>query len=186
MSMPFRPHHLALGFLAAALLSCTPQGGGGGRQMGPPPNQLAELEGKKFITAPGVGGLEGFSQAVKIGKRIYVSGQVGVDNTGRVVGASDLAAQAAQAFHNLQAVLLAAGATPEDVVHLDFYLVEPNETDLATVRQAGNVFFPAAGSPAGNVLGIQSLPKPGLRIAIAAVAETPGLFPDREAMRRYQ
>jgi 2-iminobutanoate/2-iminopropanoate deaminase len=154
--------------------------------MGPPPGQMVDLEAKKFITAPGVGGLEGFSQAVKIGKRIYVSGQVGMDISGAVVGSSDLAAQATQAFHNLQAVLLAAGATPEDVVHLDFYVVTPNESDLATVRQAGSVFFPAGASPAGNVLGIQSLPKPGLRIAIAAVAETKGLFPDREAMRRYQ
>ena len=154
--------------------------------MGPPPNQLAELEGKKFITAPGVGGVEGFSQAVKIGKRIYVSGQVGLDNSGAIVGANDLGAQATQAFHNLQAVLLAAGATPEDVVLLDFYLVEPHETDLATIRQAGSAFFPAGAAPAGNVLGIQSLPRPGLRIAIAAVAETKGLFPDREALRRYQ
>lgn len=154
--------------------------------MGPPPDQLAELEGKKFITAPGVGGLEGFSQAVKVGKRIYVSGQVGLDNAGTIIGATDLAAQATQAFHNLQAVLMAAGATPEDVVHLDFYLVEPNEADLATVRQAGSAFFPAGAAPAGNVLGIQSLPRTGLRIAIAAVAETKGLFPDREALRRYQ
>ena len=154
--------------------------------MGPPPGQMVDLEAKKFITAPGVGGLEGFSQAVKIGKRIYVSGQVGMDNSGAVVGSADLGAQATQAFQNLQAVLLAAGATPEDVVHLDFYLVEPNEADLATVHQAGSVFFPAGAAPAGNVLGIQSLPKPGLRIAIAAVAETKGLFPDREALRRYQ
>jgi enamine deaminase RidA (YjgF/YER057c/UK114 family) len=147
---------------------------------------MMDLEAKKFITAPGVGGLDGFSQAVKIGKRIYVSGQVGMDNTGTVVGVSDLGAQATQAFHNLQAVLLAAGATPEDVVHLDFYLVEPTEADLAIVRQSGNVFFPAGAAPAGNVLGIQSLPRAELRIAIAAVAETKGLFPDREALRRYQ
>jgi 2-iminobutanoate/2-iminopropanoate deaminase len=154
--------------------------------MGPPPGQMVDLEAKKFITAPGVGGLEGFSQAVKVGKRIYVSGQVGLDNSGAVVGAADLGAQATQAFHNLQAVLLAAGATPEDVVHLDFYLVEPSEADLAAVRQAGSVFFPVGAAPAGNVLGVQSLPKPGLRIAIAAVAETKGLFADREALRRYQ
>jgi 2-iminobutanoate/2-iminopropanoate deaminase len=184
MTKPSLCRTLTLLLLPGLIAGCSPQGGG--RPMGPPPGQMADLEAKKFITAPGVGGLEGFSQAVKIGKRIYVSGQVGVDHAGAVVGASDLGAQATQAFHNLQAVLLAAGATPEDVVHLDFYLVEPNEADLATVRNAGSVFFPAAGAPAGNVVGIQSLPRPGLRIAIAAVAETRGLFPDREALRRYQ
>ena len=183
MPEPSRISMLTPAFLAFVVLSCTPQGS---RQMSPPPGQMVDLEAKKFVTAPGVGGLEGFSQAVKIGKRIYVSGQVGMDNAGAVVGPTDLAAQATQAFHNLQAVLLAAGATPEDVVHLDFYLVQPSEADLATVRQAGSVFFPAGAAPAGNVLGIQSLPKPGLRIAIAAVAETKGLFPDRDALRRYQ
>lgn len=183
MSTAFRNSIFPLLCLPLILLGCSPQGG---RPMGPEPGQMVDLEAKKFISAPGVGGLEGFSQAVKVGKRIYVSGQVGLDDAGTIVGPTDLAAQATQAFHNLQAVLLAAGATPEDVVHLDFYLVEPSESDLASVRQAGSVFFPAGAAPAGNVVGIASLPRPGLRIAIAAVAETKGLFPDREVMRRYQ
>ena len=46
----------------------------------------------------------GFSQAVKVGKRIYVSGQVGVDNSGAIIGETDLAAQASQAFRELHEV----------------------------------------------------------------------------------
>ena len=53
----------ALGALAALALGCSPQGG---RPMGPPPGQMVDLEAKKFITAPGVGGLDGFSQAVVV------------------------------------------------------------------------------------------------------------------------
>lgn len=184
MSRPSRIYLTTFASLSFLFLGCSPQGGG--RSPGSPPGAMVDLEEKKFITAPGVGGLEGFSQAVKVGKRIYVSGQVGMDNAGAVIGSSDLGAQATQAFHNLQAVLLAAGATPEDVVELDFYLVSPTESDLASVRQAGSAFFPVGKAPAGNVVGIQSLPRPGLRIAITAVAETRGLFPDREALRRYR
>ena len=154
--------------------------------MGPPPGTMVDLDEKSFITAPGVGGLEGFSQAVKVGKRIYVSGQVAMDNAGMVVGGTDIAAQAGQAFRNLQTVLLAAGATPEDVVQLDLYIVSPAEGDLTRIREVGAGFFPAGKAPAGNVIGVQSLPREGLRVAIGATAETRGLFPDREALKRYQ
>lgn len=144
-----------------------------------------DLEEKRFIHAPGVGGLEGFSHAIKVGKRVYLSGQVGVDSTGEAVG-SDVASQAAQAFRNIAAVMLAAGGTPQDVVSLDIFVVGLKEGDVALIRQAGAAFFPAGKAPVGSVMGIQSLPAPGLLISINAIAETKGLFPDREALRRYQ
>ena len=180
-SFHFRAPRVAL-LILLLLPSCSQ---GGGRPMNPAPGQMADLDEKKFISAPGIAGLEGFSQAVKVGKRIYLSGTVGVDAAGNPVG-SDLGSQATKAFQNLQAILLAAGGTPEDVVQLDLYIVNPTEADLATIREAGSVFFPAGKAPAGNLIGVQSLPREGLRLAIGAVAETKGLFPDREALRRYQ
>jgi 2-iminobutanoate/2-iminopropanoate deaminase len=177
----FPARHITL-LIVLVLPSCGPAGG---RPTNPAPGQMVDLEEKKFISAPGIAGLEGFSQAVKVGKRIYLSGTVGVDAAGNPVGV-DLGAQATRAFQNLQAILLAAGGTPEDVVQLDLYIVNPTEADLATIRQAGSAFFPAGKAPAGNLIGVQSLPREGLRLAIGAVAETRGLFPDREALRRYQ
>ncbi len=174
-----RPGSLLLAVLAT--LSCGPRPGS---PAGPPPDQLAGLEEKRLIAAPGGYGVEGFSPAVKVGKRIYVSGQVGVDSTGAVAG--DLQAQAQQALHNLQAVLLAAGATPEDVVQLDVHVVDPGASDLAGLHTQLGGFFAAGGLPAGNLVGVASLARPGLRVSLAAVAETRGLFPDREALRRYR
>ncbi|MEO8200253.1 MAG: RidA family protein [Gemmatimonadota bacterium] len=180
------PSHLSLGPLVLLLILANACAQQRERPMGPGPGgMLPDLEEKRFIHASGVGGLEGFSQAVKVGKRIYLSGQVGVDSTGEAVG-NDVASQAGQAFRNIAAVLLAAGATPQDVVSLDVYVVGLKEGDVARIREAGSAFFPAARQPVGSVMGIQSLPVPGLLISINAIAETRGLFPDREALRRYQ
>ena len=168
--------------VCVTLPACTPTGSA--RPEAPRPS-MVDLETRQVINIPGQAGLAGFSSAIKMGKRIYISGQVGMDSTGALVGTS-LEEQSAQAFRNLQTVLLAAGATPEDVVHLDIQIVGLKENDPASVRRAGAVFFPEGKAPAGNVIGVQSLPMPGLRIAISAIAETRGLFPDREALRRYQ
>ena len=169
-------------FLVTALCACAPQNR---PAMGPPPGAMIDVEEKKFIAAPGIGGLDGFSHAVKVGKRLYLSGQVGVDSLGRAVG-PELRAQAIQAFKNLAAILLAAGATPEDVVQLDLFVVGLKDGDVRLIQEAGSAFFPPGKAPAGSVTGIQSLPVQGLVIAINATAETRGLFPDREALRRYQ
>jgi 2-iminobutanoate/2-iminopropanoate deaminase len=157
----------------------------GERPMGPMPLGMADLEEKKFINSSSVGGLEGFTQAIKVGKRVYLSGQVGVDSNGTIAG-TDLASQAAQAFRNVSALMNAAGGTPDDIVRLDIYVIGLKEGDVSTIRAAGGALFTGAHAPAGSVMGIQALPLPGLLIAINATAETKGLFPDREVMRRYQ
>ncbi len=70
------------------LAACGPQRGE--RPTGPVPlGGRQDTEEKRFINAPGVGGLEGFTQAIKVGKRVYLSGQVGVDSGGTIAG-SDL------------------------------------------------------------------------------------------------
>jgi enamine deaminase RidA (YjgF/YER057c/UK114 family) len=153
--------------------------------MGPMPLGMPDLEERKFINSPSVGGLEGFTQAIKVGKRVYLSGQVGVDSNGTIVGA-DLSSQAQQAFRNVSALMIAAGGTPDDIVRLDIFVVGLKEGDITTIRAAGGSLFTGAHAPAGSVMGVQALPLSGLLIAINATAETKGLFPDREAMRRYQ
>lgn len=186
MSMVIRLRSLlcllpAAGSLSVLLGSCTPPT----RQMGPRPDFMADLEEKRFITAPGVAGVEGFSQAIKIGKSIYLSGQVPLDSAGRLVG-SDLATQAAQVFKNLRAVLLAAGATPGDVVRLDVQVVGLKPGDLAQLQQADTMFFPRGRGPAGSLAGVESLPVPGALLAVNVLAETRGLFPDRQELQRYR
>jgi len=107
---------------------------------------------------------------VRIGSTLYVSGEVALDSTGRLVGPGDLRAQAAQAFANLATVLRIGGATPADVAKLTIYVVNFSPKNLDAIREAAPDFFPQRNPPAGIVIGVQSLPQEGLLIAVDATA----------------
>jgi enamine deaminase RidA (YjgF/YER057c/UK114 family) len=153
--------------------ACAPAGPGG-------PPAPSRFEGTPRYINPGtMAALDGFTHAVKVGLTIYVSGEVALDSTGQIVGPGDLAAQARQAFANLAFVLHIAGANPADVVKLNVYVVGYRPEDLAVIREAGAQFFPQRDPPAGIVLGVQSLPRDSLLIAVDAVAQMRGLFEPR-------
>jgi len=159
--------------VAAMGIGCAPVGGGG---YGAPP---AAEAGPRYINPGTLARLDGFTHAVKVGLTIYVSGEVALDSAGQLVGPGDLAAQARQAFANLAFVLRIAGATPADVLKLNVYVVNYKPADWSIIRAAAGEFFPERNPPAGLVLGVQSLPKEGLLIAVDAVAQTRGLFQPR-------
>lgn len=118
------------------------------------------------VPAPALG-----SQAVRVGRALYVSGQFGVDSTGALVG-SDLRTQAERAFANLGSVLSAAGATLRDVSALTIYVVNYRATDLETIRTAGAAYF-GANAPVVTVVGVQSLGRDGALISIGATGTSP-------------
>jgi len=89
------------------------------------------------VAAPAVG-----SPSVRVGRVVYVTGQLGVDSTGTLVGA-DLRAQAERAFANLRVVLQSAGASLRDVTTITIYVVNYRATDLETIRTAGVAYFSA-------------------------------------------
>lgn len=147
-------------------------GGGFGR-----PERIPERpRDEKAVVNAGssVGGLEGVSQAVRVGRMLYVSGQVALDSAGQIVGGGDLLAQATKAFANLGAVLGAARAGPEDVVRLTVYVVNYRPEDLSTIRQAGAAYLPEHQAPAMTVVGVQSLYREGLLVAVDAIAVAGG------------
>jgi enamine deaminase RidA (YjgF/YER057c/UK114 family) len=128
------------------------------------------LEPKTFLDSPGLPRPAAGSQAVRVGRSVYVADQVAVDDAGNIVGPGDLHAQAVQAFHNLTRVLGAARALPEDVVRLRIYVVGYKPDDLAAIREAGAAYFAARNPPVITVLGVQSLSREGLLIAVDATA----------------
>jgi 2-iminobutanoate/2-iminopropanoate deaminase len=81
-----------------------------------------------------------FSQAIKIGATIYISGIVGADpKTGRPAG-STVQEQTRQALLNCENILKAAGATRQDVVDVHVLLSRPN--DFAGMNEEYAKFFP--------------------------------------------
>lgn len=140
--------------------------------VGPPPSMRTgpEPASTRYINPGTLAALPGFTHAVRIGATLYVSGEVALDSTGRLVGVGDLRAQAAQAFANLATVLRIGGTTPADVAKLTIYVVNYSPKDLETIRAAAPEFFPQRNPPAGTVIGVESLPQDGLLIAVDATA----------------
>ena len=161
-----------LGVLALTLAGCAVPGGGFSGQQGEPST-------RRFVNPGTMAQLDGFTHAVRIGFVTYVSGEVPLDSAGHLVGAGDKAAQAKQAFANLNLVLKIAGNVPSDVVKLTVYVVDYHPQDLAVIRQAAPEFFPEKNAPSGVVVGVAALPKEGMLVAVDAIAQAPALFRPR-------
>ncbi len=168
--------------LALVTLGCAPMiaGGPGGSEAGGRGGRGGMYPGggteTRYINPGTLAGLDGFTHAVRVGQTVYVSGEVALDSLGNLVGPGDLAAQARQAFENLDLVLQIAGAAPEDVVRLNVYVVGYKAGDLAVIREAGAAFFPQRNPPAGMVVGVAALPRDGLLIAVDATAIVRAMF----------
>ena len=163
---------LAMATLTAFGFLYSPAMGQGGGRMGPGGRTGGGFDptSTRYINPGTMAAIDGFTHAVRVGQMLYVSGEVALDSMGTLVGPGDLAAQARQAFANLQLVLDIAGVSPSDVVQLKIYVVGFKSSDWATIKAAGAQFFPQRNPPAGTVLGVAALPRDGLLIAVDAVA----------------
>ena len=111
-----------------------------------------------------------YTDAVRAGELLFVSGFVPVDGEGRLVGGDDVVAQARQVLANLGAVLSAAGATFADVVKVTVYLTDiADRARINPVRQ--EVFGDAR--PASTLVEVSALAVPGAKLEIEAVALIP-------------
>jgi len=97
-----------------------------------------------------------YSQAVKAGDTVYLSGQIPLDPATMDVVPGDFAAKTRQVFENLKAVCEAAGGELKDIVKLNIYM-----TDLAnftTVNEIMATYFQEP-YPARAAVGVAALPK---------------------------
>ena len=141
--------------------------GFGGRPGADAPEIKAPVPPAPGVAAPALG-----AQALRVGRALYVTGQLGTDSGGTLVGA-DLRTQAVQAFANLTAVLRAGGAAPRNVVSLTILLVNYKPADEATIREVGAEYF-AGNAPVVTIAGVQSLSREGALVSVAATAATIG------------
>jgi len=97
-----------------------------------------------------------YSQAVKVGDTVYLSGQIPlVPDTMQLVE-GDMAAQVSQVFDNLQAVAKAAGGSLADIVKLNIFLTDLGHFPLVNEVMARYFHEPY---PARAAIGVASLPK---------------------------
>lgn len=106
-----------------------------------------------------------YSQAVKAGNTVYLSGQIPLDPATMELVSDDVAAQARQVFKNLAAVCDAAGGSLGKIVRVGIYL-----TDLARFAEVNAVMaeFFAAPYPARSTIEVSALPR-GARVEVDAV-----------------
>src|SRR5207244_11447057 len=89
----------------------------------------------EWINPPGVVAPQAhYSQVARISSTLYISGQLGVDEAGQLVGSGDARAQARQAWRNLTAILAHYGATPRHLAQTNTSLTHPAYRSL--VREA--------------------------------------------------
>jgi len=96
---------------------------------------------REVISTPSAPSSPLFSQGVKAGGYIHVSGLVGIDVSTRNLAGSTIQEQTRQALTNCQAVLQAAGATLQDVLEVGVLLTNP--TDFAGMNEEYATWFPA-------------------------------------------
>ena len=106
-----------------------------------------------------------YSQAVKTGLVVFLSGQVGLDPATKELGSEDFEAQVRQAFGNLAAVAKASGGSLANAVKLTLFL-----TDLDKFAKVNEIMAELVPQPfpARSTIGVASLPK-GAQFEVEAI-----------------
>ena len=108
-----------------------------------------------------------YSQAVKAGNTVYLSGQIPLDPASMELVDGDMAAQIRRVFDNLSAVAEAAGGSLADIAKLNVFL--PDLGHFALVNEIMAEYF-SEPYPARAAVGVASLPK-GAQVEMDAVME---------------
>ena len=111
----------------------------------------------------------GYSQAVKVGDTIYLSGQVSHDDKGNVLGEGNMEVQMRAAYANIEKVLAQYGASMDNVVDEMLFVTDMDAAFAARVKMKQEVF---SGSPVlgSTIVQIQRLAFPQLMIEIRCIA----------------
>ena len=125
-------------------------------------------ERQRFSTGTKWEPVVGYSRAVRVGTRIYVTGTTATDEAGEIVGQGDAYAQAVQAIRNVERALLALGAGLEHVVRTRMFV-----TDIGRWEEFGRAhgeFFREI-MPATTMVEVSRLIDGRMLIEIEADAE---------------
>ncbi len=110
----------------------------------------------------------GYSRAVRVGSRIYLTGTTATAENGDIVGVNDAYAQTVQVIRNIERALKQAGATLENVVRTRMFV-----TDITRWREYGRAHREFFGDirPCATMIEIRALIDPQMLIEIEVEAE---------------
>lgn len=117
---------------------------------------------------------KGYSNGIAAqGRQVFVSGMIGWDEQGQFQ-TDDFAGQARQALHNIVAVLKEAGAHPEHIVRMTWYVVDKKEY-LASAKEVGAAYREIIGKhyPAMTAVQVTALVEDRARVEIEVTAVVP-------------
>lgn len=124
------------------------------------------MSNRAIISTPGAPEAIGpYSQAVKVGDTVWLSGQIPLVPGGSELVSDDIKAQATQAFKNLAAVAKAAGGCLDNAVKINISLVDLSH--FTTVNEVMAEFL-SSPFPARACVQVAALPK-GAKIEIEAI-----------------
>jgi reactive intermediate/imine deaminase len=114
----------------------------------------------------------GYSHVVEVvgGRTVYIAGQVAFDQSGKVVGKGNFAAQTVQVFENLKLALASARATFDNVVKVNTYVTDMSQ--IQTLRDIRGQYY-GVNAPASTLVQIDKLAHEDLMIEIEAIAVVP-------------
>ena len=129
----------------------------------------------EFLHPSGWAPAKGYANGVAAtGRLVFVGGQIGW-NAAQQFDSDDFVAQARQALANIVAVLAEAGARPEHVVRMTWYVVDKREY-LSCAKALGAAYREIMGRhyPAMTAVEVASLMEDAARVEIEATAVIPG------------
>ncbi|MFY9528092.1 MAG: RidA family protein [Candidatus Acidiferrales bacterium] len=138
----------------------------GGTSKGATPSET------RFLNPDGLNKPAGYTHVVvtEPGKLVYISGQVAWDDKGEIVGKGDFRVQVTKALENLKIALTAAGATMENLIKVNYYVVNLKPDQVRIIREVRSKYFSAERPPASTLVGVTALAREDFMIEIEAVA----------------
>ena len=121
---------------------------------------------RQIITTPNAPSSPLFSQGVRAGSHIFVSGTTGIDPTTGQLAGDTIQAQTRQALVNCEAILQAGGATLDDAVEVGILLTDPD--DFAGMNEEYAAWFPT--DPPARYAAKLGATLPGLLVSIRMTA----------------
>ena len=136
----------------------------------PPPRDGAGEDRTRYASGTPWEPKVGYSRAIRVGPRVYVSGTTATAPDGSVVGRGDAYAQTVQALDNIERALAALGSQRADIVRLRVFVTAMGDFE-EIARALGERFGEVR--PACTLVQVGALVDPAMKVEIEADAEVP-------------